>query len=206
MKIRVITHPTPLANEAMIVNSLFEAGLEWLHLRKPDLPVNIYDTLLQSVHTSFRKRIILHAHHALANIYEVGGVHLTEMHRNSFSGEKLAAYIEQKHQQGQQVGTAVHAKATLSTLIPTLDYVLVSPVFESISKTNYKPVEHWNVQQLKSQVPFTLVGLGGIEVEKLAAAAELGFTEVAVLGTIWNNPARAVAQFQSLQEQAKQHY
>lgn len=43
MQIIVITSPVPVKDEAIICNSLFAHGLEFLHLRKPDAPQEVYE-------------------------------------------------------------------------------------------------------------------------------------------------------------------
>ena len=199
MQIRVITRPDPFPGEAQCLNQLFEAGLSCLHLRKPEAPAKDFERLLEGLLPAFRSRVILHAHFHLLGKYDVQGVHFTETHRRSLPKAGLPQLLDYLHSQGKVVGTAAHDKGTVWQLPAGFDYVLVSPVFESISKAGYTPVEHWNVQELKKQVPATLVGLGGIDAGKLAAAARLGFEEVAVLGAVWQEPSQAVVRFQSLQ-------
>jgi thiamine-phosphate pyrophosphorylase len=203
MQIRVITHPDSMQDEARRINQLFEAGLACLHLRKPAASGKDFERLLEGVLPAFRSRVILHAHFHLLDKYDVQGIHFTEAHRRALLETELQQWLDDMHGQGKVASTAVHAKTSVRQLQAGFDYVLVSPVFESISKAGYTPAEHWNVQELKKQTGATLVGLGGIDAGKLAAAARLGFEEVAVLGAVWQEPSQAVAKFQSLLESSQ---
>ncbi len=201
MRIRVITSPEAIAGETDQLNALFAEGLHCLHLRKPDWPEWVMASLLDNVLPLYRSRIVLHSHFNLAAKYLVKGVHFPESSRLALSEKELKRLLEQWHEKGKTVSTSAHHPQTLLDLSPAFDEVLVSPVFESISKAGYQPAENWDVRECKKQLGFTLIGLGGIEESRLVEAAKLGFGEVAVLGAIWQKPERGVETFRRLREQ-----
>lgn len=73
------------------------------------------------------------------------------------------------------------------------DIILLSPVFDSISKHEYKSkfskeelktgIAEWRVRACPMP---TLYALGGIDAENINELAELGFDGAAVLGAVWN--------------------
>ena len=61
----------------------------------------------------------------------------------------------------------------------------MSPVFDSISKSDYKRVEFDFTKRQNKETK--LIGLGGIQSENVDQAIRMGFEGVALLGAIWNN-------------------
>ena len=49
MKLIIITSPDFIPDEASIVTELFKAGLDLLHVRKPDADVHAVENLLQGM-------------------------------------------------------------------------------------------------------------------------------------------------------------
>ena len=49
MKLIIITSPDFIPDEARIVTELFKAGLDLLHVRKPDADVHAVENLLQGI-------------------------------------------------------------------------------------------------------------------------------------------------------------
>ncbi|MCP4437747.1 MAG: thiamine phosphate synthase [Aureispira sp.] len=200
MHIRLLTTDHSLPNEAKLLNQLFESGLECLHLRKPTFSAEEYTQLLDAIDEQYYNKIITHTFFELVEVYGLKGIHLREAHRESLPKKELDAMIANVHDQGWVLGSSVHHPNTLAQLPQTMDYVFVSPVFESISKKGYKPSVHWDINDLKKQYPFQLIGLGGIAADKIEEAQLRGFEELAVLGSIWNDLDKAVDNFQQLLE------
>ena len=76
MKLAVITLPDFFEGETEIVNELFRAGLERLHLRKPGAGRESLEEWIGRIKEEYRPRIILHDHFDLVLQYGLGGVHL----------------------------------------------------------------------------------------------------------------------------------
>lgn len=198
MQIRLLTADHAIPKEAELINQFFELGLECLHLRKPAFSVEEYCELLEAIDEQHHHKIITHTFFELVEIYGLKGIHLRETDRESLATKELETMLAHVQAQDWVLGSSVHNPATLKGLPKNMDYVFVSPVFESISKKGYKPSIHWDVQQLKTVYSFPLVGLGGIAVDKLQIAQQRGFEQVAVLGAIWNDLDKAVANFKQL--------
>jgi len=199
MKHRLLTYPTEVVNEGVLINRLFNKALPILHLRKPSYNKKQIEQLLQEIDSAFHNKIILHQYHDLATIYNCCGVHLTEEAKTTLAQKKeLKAFIQQQHSNNLLVGTSSHHPPQLEKLPKTINYTFVSPVFPSISKYNYHPTYHWDMKG--KAYPFDIIGLGGMQANNLTEAAKRGFGEIAFLGAVWGdlNPAKISLNYQSI--------
>ncbi|MOA25898.1 hypothetical protein D3C78_1466510 [compost metagenome] len=64
------------------------------------------------------------------------------------------------------------------------EFVLCSPVFNSISKSGYLTKETWLITK---EYSVKAVGLGGVEPLRFKHLKETGFSNAALLGYIWND-------------------
>ena len=77
MKTAVVTSPHFFVEENAIIEGFFEAGLDLLHIRKPDSDPLFCERLLTLIPSRWRKRIIVHDHFYLKDEYSLKGIHLT---------------------------------------------------------------------------------------------------------------------------------
>ncbi|MBO9611930.1 MAG: thiamine phosphate synthase [Dyadobacter sp.] len=190
----VITHPKMLPGEAGMINQLFTHGLMRLHVRKPEASEAQFRALLEGIHPQFRGRIALHQYHALAKDFGITGLHFTESNRLAQSEETF----EELKNNGFIISTSLHDPADLETLSHGVAYAFLGPVFDSISKEGYRSKLPDNFRLEKYGFPNSVIALGGIHAENLKSALEMGFDGAAVLGSIWQNPDNAIAQFELL--------
>lgn len=87
------------------------------------------------------------------------------------------------------------------------DYVLLSPVFDSISKQGYGAAGFPRAQLTATlaSCPVPVLALGGVSSSTAAAAADLGFAGAALLGSVWGvgddhapDDAAAVAELRAV--------
>ena len=76
MKWITITSPEFLSGEAIFIDKLFSQGLDLLHIRKPDAPLEAYKRFLLQIPKQWYSRIVLHEHFALAEEFGLHGIHL----------------------------------------------------------------------------------------------------------------------------------
>ena len=76
MKLITITQPAFFEGEAEAITSLFDAGLEILHLRKPGASYEDMEQLLNRLPPEYLKRIVTHEHFQLASFRNLKGIHL----------------------------------------------------------------------------------------------------------------------------------
>lgn len=177
MKLIVISQPEAREQEALLCNRLFEAGLETLHLRKPELPLPRYRRLLQQIDEAFHPRIMLHQHHELAQEFNVSGLHFPEALRPAADAVPKG---------NLKFSTSFHTLEDLLQPQSLFDYAFLSPIFNSISKPGY--FAGFSEKQLKNALvnaPLPVIALGGITAETIKKAVGMGFAGAAVLGAVW---------------------
>ena len=179
----VISNPTAIANEIPIIHSLFEEGLELLHVRKPEYSAEEMKKFVTAIGLEFRNKLVLHSHHQLAEELGINRIHFTEkMRTETFNSparlSKPCRFLK---------STSTHSIEEFNALETEFDYAFLSPVFESISKPNYASKTNLltainNRTNFKTQ----LIALGGIQASNIETTLKAGFDNVALLGTIWN--------------------
>ena len=208
MQLIVISHPNIVANEAQLINQLFETGLKRFHLRKPDWDEKQLIDLLGQIDDAFYPHIALHQHHHITTDFNIKRLHYTEKHRLDTEPDKL---IFQK-EEGYVLSTSIHLDKDLRSFknfvsltqnitdtSPLFDYMFFGPVFNSISKPGYQGQLPDDFRLLPNTA-IQVIALGGVEQSNLHQLKTIGFDGVAVLGTIWNDPGRAITSFNKLQE------
>lgn len=180
----VITNPIPITNEIDTIHSLFENGLELIHIRKPDFSSAEMESFLSKIKSVYRQQLILHSHHQLASAFGINRIHLTQNIRKEICPETLYLFNEQ----GVRLSTSTHDIESFNDLRIFFEYGFLSPVFPSISKIDYRS-ETDLFESLKNRTNFStqLVALGGMSSENVGKTIEAGFDNVALLGTIWNS-------------------
>lgn len=176
----VLTSERELEHEADQINALFQNGLELLHFRKPTLDIEGYRSLLKQIDSRFYNRIMLHQFHELCLEFDLRGIHIQEQPRLDL-GEELNAYVQQHTKANYKVSSSFHTKEDIKNCKADFEYVLLSPVFSSISKKDYQG-KGFDVNDSNA----TIIGMGGINENTLQAAFDLGFKGVGILGGVWN--------------------
>lgn len=176
----VLTSEQVLEKETDKINLLFDHGLEILHLRKPSFDIEDYRKFIEQIDVKHRNKIMIHYYHELCEEFNLRGIHLQEQPRIDLSDD-LDAYVKEYNANNFKVSSSFHAKDTIANCSVEFDYVLLSPVFGSISKAGYEG-KGFDVNDLQANV----IGMGGINEHNLKKTFELGFKGVGVLGGIWN--------------------
>lgn len=196
----VISPPECVEREHVLLLELFARGLTTAHIRKPGLPVEDLERYIQRIPAAHHKHLVLHSHYQLALRYNLKGIHLTERSRQE---PATATWLRQMR--GHSVSASFHSLAEVSRHRRRYDYVFLSPIFDSTSKTDYRSgFQLWEVQRAMAgwqrrngYVP-QVVALGGIAPGNIGQVQEAGFAGAAVLGGIWQQPD-PVAAFRELQ-------
>jgi thiamine-phosphate pyrophosphorylase len=192
----VISKPGIFAGETTIIQQLFEAGLERFHLRKPDADEQAVRQLLDAIPVAYHPGIALHGFHQLANEYNIRRLHFTEAHRRE-TNETTVEQLGKDH----ILSTSIHDLSELETLSQFFRYTFFSPVFDSISKQEYKGMLEDGFYLGNEEKPVPVIALGGIDAGNLQRVAGMNFDGAALLGTIWNEPAKAIDNFKIVKRQ-----
>ena len=187
----LITPEKDLQNEIELLNSFFEAGLQILHLRKPNKNYAQHMAYLSEIDDQYHDRIVLHYEHTLAEDFMLKGIHIQEQLRLDL-GEDFGLYVARFTSQGYDVSSSFHnpSEIMLYKEVPLI-YNLLSPVFTAISKPNMQG-KAFNV----SEINVPIIGMGGVHSQNIQQVKQLGYAGVGVLGGIWNaeNPLKACTQ------------
>ena len=176
MQIIVITRPDFFPHEAEEITQLFAAGLEILHLRKPQSDAAALETLLRAIPSEYHSRIVLHEHFDLAVRYSLRGMHL-----NRRNPEAPAGYTG-------AVSRSCHSLEEVQSHKSACEYVFLSPIYDSISKEGYGAAfskECLRKAHNDGIIDQKVYALGGITGEHLPEIHSLGFGGAALLGDIW---------------------
>jgi len=196
MQLIVISSPEKVADEAAIINGLFQAGLSRLHLRKPGSNQQQLCTLLDGIDHAFYNRIALHQHHELGQAYGITRLHYPEQVR-----KKMMQYEwEDQYAKGHSLSTSMHDFEGIATLT-AFDYLFFGPVFNSLSKPGYNSRLPLGFSlEKRPDIKPQVMAIGGIEPQNIPTAKAMGFDGIAVLGAIWGQPEKAISTFENLQD------
>jgi len=170
-----------IPNEIVILNQLFEAGLEYYHLRKPTKNYKEHCAYLNLIDSKYHNRIIVHYFHELVNEFTLKGIHFQEQKRRE-SIDDPSNYFTGLNLFGKTISSSFHEPEELENCTFEFDYHLLSPVFSSISKEGYEG-RCFDVNHIDK----TIIGMGGVTTENLTDFDTLGVKGVGVLGGVWNS-------------------
>ncbi|MFS8616640.1 MAG: thiamine phosphate synthase [Solitalea sp.] len=185
-RLMVITPVQDLPREKALVRDLFAAGLPCLHLRKPGKDIQALSEYLSYFNAAERARI--RVHHTRPDLLQLGiaGLHVpySAIGRSGYANASLS--------------TSIHHWKEYNRLGPNLAYVLISPVYDSLSKPGYRQnKEVWNLPP-RPLVP--IVALGGIHSRNILPLLLKGFSGAALLGAIWQQPEKSVQVFEEIKK------
>ena len=110
----VLSHPEKRKNESQILGTLFENGLETLHLRKPSWSKQEYEALLKSIAPEHKRKVVLHHYHELALTYNVKGLHVREESRLHLPITELKSLKKELKRKNLSFSSSFHATENLS--------------------------------------------------------------------------------------------
>ena len=177
MKLILMTQPTFFVEEDKILTSLFEEGLEELHLYKPGSSPMYSERLLTLLSDEYYKRITVHDNFYLKEEYKLKGIHIDDETTPAPQGYK-----------GHISRTCTHLDQ-LKEAKKHSDYVLLKYIFDSQTEPDQKAT--FTMDELKEASRRGLIdrhvyALGGMNLDTVKAAHDLGFGGIVVSGDLWN--------------------
>ena len=163
-----ITSPIFFDGEAERINKLLSNNeVDYIHIRKPESTILELKKLIEKINPEFFRRLKLHDHFELLDVYPLGGIHLNK--RNNTI-----------HPKATSISYSVHSINEIEE-INEHEYFFISPVFDSISKKGYKSGFNLNELSLKIKGK-KAIALGGITPQKIPLLKKMGFYGAAMLG------------------------
>ncbi|MDE7379212.1 MAG: thiamine phosphate synthase [Paraprevotella sp.] len=177
MKLILLTPPDFFVEEDKILTSLFEEGLDYLHLRKPDSEPIYSERLLTLIPEEYHKQIVTHDFFYLKEEFRLKGIHLNQRNPDLPAGYK------------GHVSRSCHSMEELVQHKKDCSYLFLSPIYDSISKSEYRAV--FTAAELeeaarKGQIDKKVMALGGVTMENIPQLKDYGFGGVVILGDLWN--------------------
>ncbi|MCC8089752.1 MAG: thiamine phosphate synthase [Rikenellaceae bacterium] len=171
----IITLPDICPNEPEAISALAAAGAGIIHVRKPYVEEDKLNGFIEQIPVNISSHITIHYRSDLAKRYGLGGIHdrLPELKRRT---DKL------------RKSCSCHSWEEVYEAYGYADYVFLSPIFDSVSKLEYKAAfgtEYLKDKLYSSEPRPEVVALGGITEQNIVAAREMGFEGAAVLGSLW---------------------
>lgn len=178
MKLIVMTRPTFFVEEDKILATLFEEGMEMMHLFKPGSEPVYSERLLTLLPDEYYKRICVHDHFYLREEYHLRGIHL----------EQADAEIPYGYR--GNVSRTCTSIEELKKWKKSSAYVFLKSIFDSQSNPNDR--QSFTLDELKAASKHGIIdrhvyALGGINLDNIRQMADLGFGGVVVCGDLWNH-------------------
>ena len=161
-------------HEVDYIIAILDAGWDYVHLRHPDASLCEMRTLINTIPECYHNRLRLHNHFELSKEFNLGGLHLNQrspIPPSDYSGS-LSRSCHSINEMLQNNG---------------LEYVTLSPIFDSTSKVGYKSA-FTDTELMKITIENHTVALGGITPETVTRLAQFKFIGYAVLGYLFNAP------------------
>ena len=177
MKLIVITKPTFFVEEDKILVNLFEEGLENLHLCKPGSSPLYSERLLTLLGENLANKITVHGHFYLKEEYRLRGIHIDDARTEVPAGYK------------GNVTRTCHAVSELKEAKKQSNYVFLQSIFDSQTVDSEK--QSFTEEELREASRQGLIdkkvyALGGMNLDNIKYARDLGFGGVVICGDLWN--------------------
>lgn len=183
MQIIIFSVPNFIDEELESVTNLLKENIIF-HLRKPEASFDDLVTFIKGIPEQYHSKIVVHQYIKLLSIFNLKGFHCTRIFLNKQNNS--IAKIRQKYSD-KSFSKSCHTLAELDN-IREFDYVFLSPIFDSISKSNYP--SKFILSEIESKLTNTnrpIFALGGIKEDNIELLVNSKFSGIAVLGYIWNS-------------------
>ena len=204
MKLIVISSSHDVENEVSYVEAMMTEGLNYFHLRKPHYTTKDYVSYLEKFRPEFRSKIIIHSRHHLCKKYKLKGVHISRRHKKLLWRTWYRIYRMRINYKFQVSIPYHNLKEIQEKKNKKYEYMFLSPIFDSISKKGRKAAfKEKHLKKALQNATSEVIALGGVGLETIEKAHELGFDGVAVLGAVWEEKDPLEA-FRKINEKCQQ--
>lgn len=197
----IVSTPSSVKDEFVRVNELLlDDGIDFFHLRKPDFDFNQMVDFLNEIDVSYHPKIVIHSNYSLIEKYDLAGIHLNKkaLRDLAYDEEVDKCYIQPMVLRERQIEInrvrpnmvtySAHSVAEINDLPFGTDYVFLSPIYDSISKDDYKSTftDKLKLKEELETIKSKVIALGGVTENDKSELKQLGFKGYARLGDFWN--------------------
>ncbi|MCI5815277.1 MAG: thiamine phosphate synthase [Prevotella sp.] len=177
MKLVIMTKSTFFVEEDKILATLFDEGMDSLHLYKPDSSPMYSERLLTLLPEDYYRKITVHEHFYLKSEYNLGGIHIDRPEE-----------VVPKGYKGQVSRTCTDIEM-LKPMKKECNYVFLKNIFDCIEFPEEK--SSFSLAQIEEAAKRGLIdkkvyALGGMSLENVRMAKDLGFGGIVVCGDLWS--------------------
>ena len=177
MKLIIMTKATFFVEEDKILTTLFEEGLENLHLYKPNSEPVYSERLLTLLSDEYYKRITVHDHFYLREEFGLKSIHLDTLDTELPYGYR------------GDYSCTCRSLDQLQECKKKASYVFLQNIFDSQSNPN--DTKSFTEEELRAAAKQGLIdkhvyALGGLNLENIRMVRDLGFGGVVICGDLWN--------------------
>ena len=177
MKLIIMTKSTFFVEEDKILAALFEAGMDSLHLYKPNSEPIYSERLLTLLPEEYYAKVTVHDHFYLKDEFHLKGIHMNNEQAVLPMGYRGS------------VGRTCRSIAELKEAKRKSDYVFLKTLFDSQSNPADKAT--LSVKEMEEAAQQGLIdrhvyAMGGINLDNIGLVRNLGFGGVVVCGDLWN--------------------
>lgn len=176
MKLAIMTKSTFFVEEDKILTTLFDEGMDNLHLYKPGTPPIYSERLLSLISEDYYKKITVHDHFYLKEEYGLYGIHLDTPQTVLPSGYR------------GRIGRTCTDISELRDMKRLSNYVFLGNIFDSISDPAIK--SRFTLTQLEKAAQEGLIdrkvyAMGGMDCDNVRIIKDFGFGGIVIRGDIW---------------------
>lgn len=172
-----MTKPTFFVEEDKILATLFDEGLENLHLYKPEASPLYSERLLSLLPDDYYRKITVHEHYYLKSEYGLAGINIDSADAPVPDGYK-----------GNFSRTCMQLES-LRTAKKKSKYILLRNIFDCLSEKDSPATFTMNEladASRKGLIDKHVYAMGGMSLTNIRTAKDLGFGGVVICGDLWN--------------------
>ena len=177
MKLIIMTKSTFFVEEDKILTTLFEAGLDNLHLYKPGSEPIFSERLLTLLPDNYYGRITVHDHFYLKEEFNLRGIHINDT--------QTAPPISYRG----NISRTCKRIDELKEVKKRSNYVFLKTLFDSQSNPDDKAslsMDELKEASRRGLIDKRVYAMGGMNLNNISVAKDLGFGGVVICGDLWN--------------------
>src|ERR1051326_8737208 len=167
MKLIIISPSERKDSEIPYLLNMFEHGLPSYHLRKTEFSTRELKDFIDEIPEKYQKRIVIHTHHELAMKFNLQGVYISRSHKKRKYRTALRMLWFKLRKRNLQVSATLRSIEDILDHQPKFDYVLLSPVFDSLSGNFQAGFTEHNLRHALQNSRYKVLARGGASVENI---------------------------------------
>ena len=174
MKLAIMTKSTFFVEEDKILSTMFEAGLDNLHLYKPGSSPIYSERLLSLLPDNYYSKITVHGHFYLKDEYNLAGIHIDDPAQRPPVGYK------------GNIGCTCADLGTLKEMKRQYSYVFLDNTFKPVHGQRSFNLNELEEASRRGLIDKKVFAFGGVSIDNIMLAKDLGFGGAVIDSDLWN--------------------